>query len=196
MFFPTSFQKQHQNYQPGFEKEMIPNPIYDNPLYNKSNDKLKDKVAIISGGDSGIGRAVALAYAKQGAHIAIAYLNESHDAETIQDKIQTLGRECLLIPADITKKEECNRVIQETLNHFKVLHILVNNAAVQYEAQKLEDITEAQFDKTIKTNIYGTFHMTQAALPHLKAGASIINTSSVVAFHGHDTLIDLSLIHI
>lgn len=193
MTFPNAFPPQHQDQHPGVESLMNPLPIYDHDTYALKGDLLKDKVALITGGDSGIGRAVALAYAKQGANIAIAYLNESHDAKTIQEKIQALGRDCLLIPADLTKKEECDRVVQETLTHFKALHILVNNAAVQYEAQKLEDITEVQFDKTIKTNIYGTFHMTQATLPHLQAGASIINTSSVVAFHGHDTLIDYSM---
>ncbi|WP_301335031.1 SDR family oxidoreductase [Holtiella tumoricola] len=191
--FPTAFPAQHQNQHPGLESEMNPLPLYDADPYALKGNLLQDKVALVTGGDSGIGRAVSLAYAKQGAHVAIAYFNESHDAETIKQAIEAIGRTCLLIQADITQKAECERVLTTTLEHFKKLDILVNNAAVQIEAQKLEDITDEQFDRTFKTNVYGTFHITQAALPHLKSGACIINTTSVVAFHGHDTLIDYSM---
>ena len=193
MSFPTSFPPQHQEQHPGLEYAMIPLPIFDDDLYVTKGTLLQNKVAIITGSDSGIGRAVAIAFAKQGAHIAIAYYNESKDAQTVKDTIEALGSKCLLIETDLTVKSECENVIFKTLNNFNKLDILVNNAAVQYESQKLEFISEEQFDKTFKTNVYGTFYMTQAALPHLKSGCSIINTTSVVAFHGHDTLIDYSM---
>lgn len=193
MPFPTSFPPQHQDRQPGLEYVMNPVPIYDDDKYVQKGNLLQDKIAIITGGDSGIGRAVAIAFAKQGAHIVIAYYNESQDAETTKSAIQTLGRQCLLLETDISIKANCEQVINKTINQFGKIDILVNNAAVQIESQKFEQIPEEQFDKTFKTNVYGAFHMTQAALPHLKAGASIINTTSVVAFHGHDTLIDYSM---
>ncbi|WP_027400571.1 SDR family oxidoreductase [Anaerovorax odorimutans] len=193
MSFPTSFPPQHQDQHPGLEYAMIPFPIYDNDSYLTRGTLLQDKVAIITGGDSGIGKAVALAFAKQGANIVIAYYNEKKDAQTVRDIIEAVQRECLVIQADLSLETECQRVISETINHFNKLDILVNNAAVQYEAQKLELISEEQFDKTFKTNVYGTFHMTKAALPHLKSGCSIINTTSVVAFHGNETLIDYSM---
>jgi NAD(P)-dependent dehydrogenase (short-subunit alcohol dehydrogenase family) len=148
---------------------------------------------MITGGDSGIGRAVSIAFAKQGAHIAIAYYNEHKDAEMVKDIIESLGRECILIPTDLTVKTKCEDAISKTINHFNKLDILVNNVAVQYESQKLELISEEQFDKTFKTNVYSAFYMTQAALPHLQSGCSIINTTSVVAFHGNETLIDYSM---
>lgn len=193
MSFPTSFPPQHQDQHPGLEYTMNPLPVYDDDKYVAKGTLLQDKVAMITGGDSGIGRAVALAFAKQGAHVAIAYLNESKDAETIKAKIESLGRECLLIETDLTEPVNCTAAISKTISHFNKLDILVNNAAVQYEATKLELISDEQFDKTFKTNVYGAFHMTKAALPHLKAGASIINTTSVVAFHGSENLIDYSM---
>lgn len=193
MPFPTSFPPQHQDQHPGLEYAMLPFPIYDDDRYVTKGTLLQDKVAIITGGDSGIGRAVAIAFAKQGAHIVIPYYNEHKDAEMVKEIIEALGRKCLIIPTDITVRTECEKVITNTIQVFGKLDILVNNAAVQYEAQKLELISFEQFDKTIKTNIYGTFHMTQSALPYLKSGSSIINTTSVVAFHGHDTLIDYSM---
>lgn len=193
MPFPTSFPPQHQDQHPGLECIMIPLPVYDDDRYVAKGTLLQDKVALITGGDSGIGRTVAVAFAKQGAHIALSYYNEYDDANAVRDTIEELGRNCLLIPTDLTVKTECENVISKTINHFNQLDILVNNAAVQYESQKLELISEEQFDKTFKTNVYGTFYLTQAALPHLKAGGSIINTTSIVAFQGHDTLIDYSM---
>lgn len=193
MSFPTSFPPQHQDQHPGLEHMMNPLPIYDDDQYVGKGTMLQDKVALITGGDSGIGRAVALAFAKQGAHICIVYFNESKDAETIKTQIESLGRKCLLIEADLTDKANCDMAVSKTINHFNQLDILVNNAAVQYECQKLELLSDFQFDKTFKTNVYGAFYMTKAALPHLKQGSSIINTTSVVAFHGHDTLIDYSM---
>lgn len=193
MVFPTEFPKQHQNHQPGFEYEMTPNPIYDNPLYNKPNDKLKDKVAIISGGDSGIGRAVALAFAKSGCDVSIIYYNEDEDAKITKHKVEDEGRKCLLIKGDIRESEFCKKAVQTTLDEYKQINIVVNNSAVQYEQQNLIDITDEQFDKTFKTNVYGAFYLTKAAIKHLKCGDCIINTTSVVAYHGHETLIDYSM---
>lgn len=193
MVFPTEFPKQHQNHQPGFEYEMTPNPIYDNPLYNKANDKLKDKVAIISGGDSGIGRAVALAFAKSGCDVSIIYYNEDEDAKITKHKVEDEGRKCILIKGDIRESEFCKKAVQTTLDEYKQINIVVNNSAVQYEQQNLIDITDEQFDKTFKTNVYGAFYLTKAAIKHLKCGDCIINTTSVVAYHGHETLIDYSM---
>ncbi|MGL4346060.1 MAG: SDR family oxidoreductase [Cellulosilyticaceae bacterium] len=193
MGFPTSFPPQHQTHHPGFESEMTPPPIYDHENYSQEGNLLQDQVALITGGDSGIGRAVAIAYAKQGAHIAIVYYNETNDAETTASIIKNLGRDCLLIPCDISKHEDCLAAVTQTLQHFGKLDILVNNAAVQYTCQKFEQISDEQFDKTFKTNVYGPFYMIKSALPHLKSGSCIINTTSVVAFHGHDTLMDYSM---
>ena len=193
MNFPTSFPKQHQNHQPGFEYEMSPSPLYDNTLYNKHNDRLKDKVAIISGGDSGIGRAVAVAFAKSGCDVSIIYFNEDTDANETKYKIENEGRKCLLIKGDITDSEFCKKAVQTTLDEFKQINILVNNSAVQYEQMNFIDISDEQFDKTFKTNVYGAFYLTKATLPHLKCGDSIINTTSVVAYHGHETLVDYSM---
>ena len=193
MSFPTSFPSQHQSQHPGLEHMMNPLPVYDDDQYVGKGTMLQDKVALITGGDSGIGRAVALAFAKQGGNICIVYLNESEDANTIKTQIEALGRQCFLIETDITDKANCEMAISKTINHFNKLDILVNNAAVQYTTQKFELISDAQFDKTFKTNVYGAFYMTKAALPHLKQGSSIINTTSVVAFHGNETLIDYSM---
>lgn len=193
MSFPTSFPSQHQGQHPGLEHMMNPLPVYDDDQYVGKGTMLQDKVALITGGDSGIGRAVALAFAKQGANVCIVYLNESEDANTIKTQIEALGRQCFLIETDITDKANCEMAISKTINHFNKLDILVNNAAVQYTTQKFELISDAQFDKTFKTNVYGAFYMTKAALPHLKQGSSIINTTSVVAFHGNETLIDYSM---
>lgn len=193
MSFPTSFPSQHQSQHPGLEHMMNPLPVYDDDQYVGKGTLLQDKVALITGGDSGIGRAVALAFAKQGANVCIVYLNESEDANTIKTQIEALGRQCFLIETDITDKANCEMAISKTINHFNKLDILVNNAAVQYTTQKFELISDAQFDKTFKTNVYGAFYMTKAALPHLKQGSSIINTTSVVAFHGNETLIDYSM---
>ncbi|MGL4799651.1 MAG: SDR family oxidoreductase [Cellulosilyticaceae bacterium] len=193
MIFPTQFPPQHQTHHPGFEYEMTPPPLYDDDTYLQKGSLLQDKVAIITGGDSGIGRAVAIAFAKQGAHIVIPYCNETRDAHITKECIESYGRECVLIETDLTLKENCEKVVSKTLYHFTKLDLLVNNAAVQYESKDFSTLSDAQFDKTFKTNVYGAFHLTKAALPHLKAGASIINTTSVVAFHGHDTLIDYAM---
>ena len=192
MEFPTSFPPQHQNIQPGIEKDMNPKPIYDEN-YMELGNVLKDKVAIITGGDSGIGRAVAIAYAKQGADIVIVYLNEDSDAKETKNLVDGIGRKCTLMVGDISDVNFCNTVIENTIKEYGKIDILVNNAAVQYQCNDIKSITDEQFDKTFKTNVYGNFYITRAAMKHLKSGASIINTTSVVAYKGNELLIDYSM---
>jgi NAD(P)-dependent dehydrogenase (short-subunit alcohol dehydrogenase family) len=188
---PIAFPPQHQDQQPGLEYLMNPRPIYDNPSYTGSQ-KLQNKVAVITGGDSGIGRAVAVAFAKEGSDIVIAYLYEQHDAEETKAKIEQVGRKCIAIAADLRYKENCTKVVEQTIQAFGKLDILVNNIAVQYPQEKLTDISEEQLINTFATNIFSYFFMTQAALPHLKPGSSIINTTSITAYRGEKTLIDYS----
>ncbi|MDU6540453.1 SDR family oxidoreductase [Clostridium sp.] len=193
MNFPVNFPKQHQNVQPGLEVEMNPAPVYDSPEYNKKGDTLKGKVAVITGGDSGIGRAVSIAYANQGANVVIVYKNEVEDAETTKKKVEQSGAKCTLIPGDITSMEFCTSTIEKVISEYGKIDILVNNAAVQYECTDIKQLPCEQFDKTFKTNVYGAFYMTKAAMNHLKSGGCIINTTSIVAFKGNDTLIDYSM---
>lgn len=193
MEFPKSFPLQEQNHQPGFECEMNPRPIFDDPKYNKKGDALIGKVAIITGGDSGIGRAVSIAYAKQGADIVIVYFNEHRDAEETKMLVEETGRRCTIISGDISDVAFCKNVVDETIKEYGKVDILVNNAAVQYEDKDFKDITDEQFDKTMKTNIYGTFYMTRESLKHMTSGACIINTASVVAFKGNEKLVDYSM---
>ncbi|MBC2580983.1 SDR family oxidoreductase [Clostridium sp. DJ247] len=189
--FPKSIPKQKQNKQPGIELQMNPRPVFQEPSYIGS-DKLKDKVAIITGGDSGIGRAVAVAYAKEGANLAIIYYDEHEDAEETKKIIENIGRKCLLIPGDVADSNFCNTSVQKTIDQFSKVDILVNNAAVQYPQNSIEDITDEQLEKTFKTNIFSMFYMTRAVMPHFKPGCSIINTSSVTAYAGNETLLDYS----
>lgn len=181
--------EQQQDIQPGVEYVMNPRPIFDNPNY-KGSGKLKDKVAIITGGDSGLGRAAAIAYVKEGAKVVIPYYNEHKDAEETKYYIEHFGGNCLLLCGDIADKAFCERVVEETLNKFGKIDILVNNAGVQYQQDDLECISDEQFDRTMKVNIYGMFYLTRAVLPYLKSGASIINLSSVTTFYGEPQLID------
>lgn len=187
----VNFPPQHQDCHPGMEYLMNPRPISENVNYKGSN-KLEDKVAIITGGDSGIGRAVAYAFAKEGANIVIAYLNEDEDASETCEHIQTLGRKCIAIKGDLQKEENCKLVIDKTLEEFGKIDILVNNHAVQYIQQSILDIDEEQLEKTFRTNIFSFFYLVKAALPHLKPNSSIINTTSVTAFKGEELLIDYS----
>lgn len=187
----VNFPPQHQDCHPGMEYVMNPRPISENVNYKGSN-KLEDKVAIITGGDSGIGRAVAYAFAKEGANIAIAYLNEDEDASETCEHVQTLGRKCIAIKGDLQKEENCKLVIDKTLEEFGKIDILVNNHAVQYIQQSVLDIDEEQLEKTFRTNIFSFFYLVKAALPHLKSNSSIINTTSVTAFKGEELLIDYS----
>lgn len=182
---------QKQNKQPGKESIMIPEPIYDDPKYLGSK-KLENKVALISGGDSGIGRAVAVSYAKEGADIAIVYFTERDDAMKTKELVRKYRRKCLVIPADLRKEKNAHKVVDKVINKYGKLDILVNNIAVQYPQKDLENINELQLKETFETNIYSYFYLTKASLPHLKKGSSIINTSSIVAFHGSEKLIDYS----
>jgi len=181
--------EQSQSIQPGKEYLMTPQPIFDNPNY-KGSDKLKDKVAIITGGDSGLGRSAAIYFVKEGAKVVIPYLNEDEDAFYTKEYIEKLGGECLLLRGDLTNKEFCKEIVDETLKRFGKIDILVNNAGVQYQQDSLDCISDEQFDKTMKVNIYGMFYLTKEVLPHLQSGASIINLTSVTAFYGDPQLID------
>lgn len=190
--FPKTIPGQHQDKQPGAETLMNPKPIYTLEGYSFPAGKLKDKVAIITGGDSGIGRAVALAYAKEGAKVAIVYLNEDEDANITKNLIENEKGECLLIKGDVGNEEFCNLVIGEVVKKFNKINIIVNNAGEQHEAQNITEITEAQLERTFKTNVFAAFYMLKAAIPHLTSGDSIINTTSITAYNGHETLIDYS----
>ena len=181
--------EQSQPMQPGMEYLMNPRPIFDNPNY-RGTGKLKDKVAIITGGDSGLGRACAVAFAKEGAKLVIPYYNEYRDAEETKAYIEGLGGECVLLSGDITDKNFCKQIVQTALNNFGKIDILVNNAGVQLQQDELNSISDEQFDRTMKVNVYGMFYLTKEVLPHLKRGASIINLSSVTAFYGDPQLID------
>lgn len=188
---PISFPPQHQNVQPGLEYVMNPRPISENPHY-RGSDKLKNKVAVITGGDSGIGRAVAIAFAKEGADVAIAYLNEHRDAEETKQRVEQLGRRCLLIPGDLRIEQTSTDVVRNVMGTFGKISILVNNCAVQYVQKSILDISAEQLENTFRTNIFSYFYMTKAVLPHLPSGSSIINTASVTAYKGSKQLIDYS----
>ncbi|MCO5387363.1 SDR family oxidoreductase [Desulfosporosinus sp.] len=187
---PT-FPAQHQEQQPGIESIMNPLPVAEDPSYVGSN-KLNGKVAIISGGDSGIGRAVSIAYAKEGADLILVYANEYDDANQTKARIEQLGQRCIIIAGDIGDELFCQQVVKQTLETFGKLDILVNNAGEQHPQNSLLDITSAQLERTFRTNIFGYFYLTKAALPYLKAGSVIINTASITAYEGHDQLIDYS----
>lgn len=188
-----TFPAQHQDRQPGIEAYMHPRPIIENPDYRGSG-KLEGKVAIITGGDSGIGAAAALAFAKEGANLVIPYFSdyERQDADRTKERIQELGQECLMISGDLRDPHHCERVVQETINQFGKLNILVNNHGVQFPQESLLDISNEQWHATFQTNIYAFFYMAKSALPHLTAGDTIINTASVVAYEGNKKLIDYS----
>ncbi|MED3550626.1 SDR family oxidoreductase [Cytobacillus praedii] len=188
---PIAFPPQHQQTQPGLEYLMVPKPISENPSY-KGSGKLKGKVAIITGGDSGIGRAVSYAFAKEGAKVVIVYLNEHKDAKETEQRIKELGGECLLISGDLKEEKMSQQVVQQTLQAFGRIDILINNHAIQYVRKSILEITKEQLEQTFQTNIFSFFYLTKAVLPHLKAGSSIINTASITAYEGHKKLIDYS----
>jgi len=188
---PNHIPPQHQNQQPGIEFQMNPNPIFDNPSYVGSG-KLGNKVALITGGDSGIGKAVAIAFAKEGANISIVYLNEDEDANQTKKIIEDYGRRCLLIKGDLSQENSCSEIVSQTIDFYGKCDVLVNNAAVQYERQSLLDISSEQLEKTFQTNVFSFFYTTKALLPHLKEGSRIINTASVTAYEGNKTLLDYS----
>jgi NAD(P)-dependent dehydrogenase (short-subunit alcohol dehydrogenase family) len=180
---------QHQDRQPGVESEMTPRPRAEDHTYRGSG-KLENKVALITGGDSGIGRAVAIAFAKEGADVAIAYLNEHGDAQETRALVDKEGRRCLAIAGDVGDEGFCRRVVQDTVREFGRLDVLVNNAAEQHPQESLEDITGEQLERTFRTNIFSFFYMTKAALSHLPEGSAIINTTSVTAYRGSAHLLD------
>jgi NAD(P)-dependent dehydrogenase (short-subunit alcohol dehydrogenase family) len=186
---PDQLPAQEQDHQPGRTQDMHPAP-QDRMKEYKAAGKLLGKVALISGGDSGIGRAVAIGYAKEGADIAIIYLNEDEDAETTRQEIEKVGRRCLLIRGDIGDEHFCRKAVDSTVEKLKKLDILVNNAAEQHVQQDLQDITSEQLEKTFRTNIFSMFYLTKAALRHMGEHASIINTTSVTAYKGKEVLID------
>ncbi len=185
------FQEQHQE-KPGLESELEPRPRYQAPRY-RAADKLLDKVALITGGDSGIGRAVAMLYAREGADVAIVYLpQEQSDAEETRQAIEAAGRRCLLLPGDLTQRPFCDEVVERTVREFGKLDILVSNAAYQNRKNGLEEVADEEFDRTFKTNIYAYFWLARAAVKHMKAGAAIIATSSVTGLFGSKELPDYS----
>jgi NAD(P)-dependent dehydrogenase (short-subunit alcohol dehydrogenase family) len=182
---------QQQDRQPGIESKMHPQPVYedDRPV---SGRKLAGKVALITGGDSGIGRAVAVAFAKEGADVAIVYLDEHADAKQTKQRIEELGRRCIAIAGDVGDEAVCAKAVQETIHAFDRLDILVNNAAEQHVKKSIEEIDRGQLERTFRSNVFAMFHMTKAALPHLKKDARIINTTSVTAYRGSPGLLDYS----
>jgi NAD(P)-dependent dehydrogenase (short-subunit alcohol dehydrogenase family) len=185
------FPPQHHT-KPGLESSIDPAPRYMADGY-KGSEKLQDMAAIITGGDSGIGRAVAVLFAREGADVAIVYLDaEQSDAEATKKAVEGEGRRCLLIPGDVSDFRFCKRAVDRTVKEFGRLDILVNNAAFQEHASSIDEITPEHFDRTIKTNLYGYFYMTKAAVPHLKPGSSIINTGSVTGLMGNKHLLDYS----
>ncbi|WP_026566106.1 SDR family oxidoreductase [Bacillus sp. UNC41MFS5] len=186
-----TFPAQHQNHQPGIESEMNPLPISVDPNYQPSG-KLTGKTAIITGGDSGIGKSVAIYFAKEGADVAIIYLEEHQDAEETKQLIEAEGRRCLLYSGDIGSEDFCKETVNKIHSEFGRLDILVNNAAEQHPQKSLLSITSQQLEKTFRTNIFSFFYMTKMVLPFLKQGASIINTASITAYKGHEQLLDYS----
>ncbi|AOZ93871.1 SDR family oxidoreductase [Paenibacillus crassostreae] len=182
---------QHQNQQPGVESAMRPLPEFESSSY-KSAGKLTGKIAIITGGDSGIGKAIAVTFAKEGADVAILYLNEHGDAKDTRRQVEQEGRKCLLIAGDIGDELWCKDAVKQTIQEYGKLDILVNNAAEQHPQQNIEDITSEQLERTFRTNIFSMFYMTKAAVAHLKKGSTIINTASITAYKGNPMLIDYS----
>jgi NAD(P)-dependent dehydrogenase (short-subunit alcohol dehydrogenase family) len=183
------FPAQHQQ-KPGSEAELNPRPHYQAPLY-KGAGKLINKVALVTGGDSGIGRAVAVLYAREGADVALSFLPEElADAEETRNAVEAEGRTALLLPGDITDVNYCREAVERTVSHFGKLDIVVNNAAFQQHQEGLEQLTDEQWDHTFRTNIYGYFRVVKAALPHLKPGSAIINTGSITGLEGSKQLLD------
>jgi NAD(P)-dependent dehydrogenase (short-subunit alcohol dehydrogenase family) len=185
------FPEQHQA-KPGQEAALMPPPMYDAPFYRGSG-KLEGKVALITGGDSGIGRAVAVLFAREGADIAITHLDEPKDADITRQAVADEGRRCLVLAGDVRSRAFCARAVSRTVSQFGQINVLVNNAAFQVHTKALEDLTEEHFDLTLKTNLYGYFHMARAAIEHMGRGDAIINTGSETGLFGSKNLIDYSM---
>jgi len=187
----TPFPAQHQP-KPGDEEALDPKPMYDAPFY-RGSQKLEGKVALITGGDSGIGRSVAVLFAREGADIAISYLNETRDAEVTKAAVENERRSCLLLPGDVSSLEHCQRIVASVVERFGSIDVLVNNAAFQYHARSLEELSPEHFDTTLKTNLYGYYYMAREAVKHMKPGAAIINTGSITGIDGSRELLDYSM---
>ncbi len=185
------FPPQQQQQQPGKEKKMTPRP-QDEDIEYRGSQKLDQKVALITGGDSGIGRAVALAFAKEGADIAVVYLNEHEDAKETQAKVEQYGQRCVLIPGDIGEENFCKKAVELTVKELGRIDILVNGAAEQHPQEDIQDIAQQQLERTFRTNIFSFFYFIKAALKYLKEGSAIINTTSVTAYRGSPSLLDYS----
>ena len=182
---------QKQEQQPGREHKMKPRPAADDPKYRGSG-KLEGKVALITGGDSGIGRAVAILFAKEGADVAVSYLNENKDAKETKRLVEEQGRRCITIAGDVGDENHCKALVQQTVKELGKLDILVNNAAEQHPQESIEKISEQQLERTFRTNIFSMFFLTKAAMKHLKEGSTIVNTTSVTAYKGNPELLDYS----
>lgn len=180
---------QHQDRQPGRQTRMVPEPESIREDY-RGADRLRGKAAIVTGGDSGIGRAVALHFAREGADVAVAYLEEDRDAQETQRLVEKEGRRCLLLRGDLGQPEHCAEVVRQTIEAFGRLDVLVNNAGEQHPVEEPEQLRQAQIERTFRTNIFAYMYLASAALPYLERGASIINTGSVTGVRGHETLID------
>jgi NAD(P)-dependent dehydrogenase (short-subunit alcohol dehydrogenase family) len=185
------FPEQHLE-KPGLEARLDPAPMYDAPYY-KGSDKLKGKAALITGADSGIGRSVAILFAREGADVAIAYLDEHEDAEETRRAVEKEGRRAILLPGDVADPAYAKAAVQQTVEAFGKLDILVNNAAFQEHVNELEDLTDEHFDRTMKTNLYGYFYMTRAAVAVMQPGSAIVNTGSVTGIMGNEALLDYSM---
>jgi NAD(P)-dependent dehydrogenase (short-subunit alcohol dehydrogenase family) len=189
--YPGPPPPQHQERRPGIESAMRPRPMVEKREY-RGADKLAGKVALITGGDSGIGRAVAILFAREGADVSVAYLDEHGDAAETRRLVEREGRRCALIAGDLGDEETCRVAVEKTLAEFGKLDILVNNAGEQHPRDRLEDVSREQLERTFRTNIFAYFFLTKAALPHLREGSAIINTTSVTAYRGNAQLIDYS----
>lgn len=190
--FPLEFSSQEEITQPGKESMMNPKPVFTLPEYINNGKRLEGMTAIVTGGDSGIGRAVSIAYAREGANVVIVYLNEDEDAQMTSNLIKEQGREALVISGDIGDENFCKDVVKKTIEKFGTIDILVNNAGEQHVCNSILDISNEQLERTFKTNIFGAFYIIKAALPHMKSGGRIINTTSITAYVGNETLIDYS----
>jgi NAD(P)-dependent dehydrogenase (short-subunit alcohol dehydrogenase family) len=186
---PKDVRPAQEQEMPGIEQKMTPKPVSERP---EVKNKLDGKVALITGGDSGIGAAVARLYAQEGADVAIVYLTEHQDAEAVKKDVEKHGRKCLLLPGNIRDEAFCKKAVEDTVQTLGHLDILVNNAATQTEQKSIEDISTEQLRETFETNIFSMFWFTKYALPHLKKGSSIINTTSVTAYRGSPSLLDYS----
>jgi len=188
---PKTQPAEHQDIQPGRQSRMRQKPQSDVP-WRRGSGKLEGKVAIVTGGDSGIGRAVAIAFAKEGAKLTVAYLNEHEDARKTKELVEEQGGECLLIAGDVGDEKICKKIADKTVKEYGKIDILVNNAAEQHPQKTIMDINSKQLERTFRTNIFSMFFMTKAVMPYLKKGAAIVNTASVTAYKGNPTLLDYS----